>query len=201
MTQNRIWNEDPRDNAKHKVRELPSLDGFFSGKGLFFSLLADWAPNRRFGFLRNHPTGPKCPKSSHDIAPMHYLHECITCCPTPSHAITAANATAPIKAMYQVPLPKEVHIIVPRYYISLPRAKGQAITCHCPATSAAIDPWQKSNSPNFRHYMPLPQVIGCDCPKTLHADATPIVVPGQGITCHCLTAYAPIAPMQYLSWP
>ena len=135
------------------------------------------------------------PKSSHDIAPMHYLHECITCCPTPSHAITAADATAPIKAMHQVPLPKEVHIIVPRYYMSLPRATGQAITCHCPATSAAIDPWQKSNSPNFRHYMPLPQVIGCDCPKTLHADASPIVVPGQGITRHCLTAYAPICPL------
>ena len=132
---------------------------------------------------------------------MHYLHECITCCLTPSHAITAADATAPIKAMHQVPLPKEVHIIVPMYYMSLPRAKGQAITCHCPAISAAIDPWQKSNSPNFRHYMPLPQVIGCDCPKTLHADASPIVVPGQGITCHCLTAYAPIAPRQYLSWP
>ena len=97
---------------------------------------------------------------------MHYLHECITCCPTPSHAITAADATTPIKAMHQVPLPKEVYIIVPRYYMSL-RAKGQAITCHCQATSAAIDPWQKSNSPNFRHYTPLPQVIGCDCPKTL----------------------------------
>ena len=96
-----------------------------------------------------------------------HLHECITCCPTPSHAITAADATAPIKAMHQVPLPKEVHIIVPRYYMSLPRAKGQAITCHCQATSAAIDPWQKSNYPNFRHHMPLPKVIGCDCPKTL----------------------------------
>ena len=171
MTQKRIWNEDPRDNAKHKVRELPSLDRFFFGERSFFSHLADWAPNQRFGFLENHPTGespgiaprcqlpglpqgitchcPKasaalqCPKSSHDIAPMHYLHECITCCPTPSHAITAADATAPIKAMHQVPLPKEVHTVVPMYYMSLPRAKGQAITCHCPAISAAIDPWQK----------------------------------------------------------
>ena len=155
---------------------------------------------------------PDCPKALHAIAPRHqlyfsvpshhhYLHECITCCPTPSHAITAADATAPIKAMHQVPLPKEVHIIVPMYYMSLPQAKGQAITCHCPATSAAIDPWQKSNSPNFRHYMPLPQGIGCDCPKTLHAEASPIIVPGRGITCQCLTAYAPIAPRQYLSWP
>ena len=169
---------------------------------------------------------PNCPKALHAVAPRpHVRHQlylsvpshhmtlplCITCTNVshvaPRHHMplhckfTAANATAPIKAMHQVPLPKEVHIIVPRYYISLPRAKGQAITCHCPATSAAIDPWQKSNSPNFRHYMPLPQVIGCDCPKTLHADASPIVVPGQGITCHCLTAYAPIAPMQYLSWP
>ena len=132
---------------------------------------------------------------------MHYLplHECNTCCPTPSHAITAADATAPIKAMQQVPLPKKYILLCQGITCHCP--KGQAITCHCPATSAAIDPWQKSNSPNFRHYMPMPQGIGWDCPKTLHAEASPIVVPGQGITCHCLTAYAPIAPRQYLSWP
>ena len=29
MTQNRIWSEDPRDNAKHRGRELPNLDRFF----------------------------------------------------------------------------------------------------------------------------------------------------------------------------
>ena len=152
MTQNQIWSEDPHDNAIHKIWEFPNLDGFFSGNGLYQSFsrlgpkskISEESPNCWIpwhctivstarivpGHYMPLPQGPRCgiscncPKASYDITLRDYmsLHQCITCCSTPSHAITASDATAPSKASSAI----------------TPRS-----TCHCTKVLDVITPRAK----------------------------------------------------------
>ena len=143
MAQNRIWSEDPRANAKHKVRELPNV--YFFQVKVCFSHLADWAPNQRFGFLKNHPTD-----ASPGITPRCQLPgmpQGITC-----HCPKAPRTTSAV--------------IVPRHHMILPLG----ITCHCTNVSHVAPRHHMSFSKLKAlhaiapgHRLQLPQSITCWC--------------------------------------